>query len=58
MAEIIVKDILPLTEEQLEQIDNLKNVPIVYDDDSPESTPAMLKSFELAAKTRDRLIAN
>ena len=58
MTEICIKEIKPLTEENRKQIESLKNREIVFDDDCPESTPAMLKAFELAAKMRDRLKAN
>lgn len=43
-----------LTNEQIAEIEAAKNKPIVYDEDSPELTPAMEKAFALAAKTRNR----
>lgn len=35
----------PLTEEELEELRNLKNRPIVFDEDCPELTDEELKQF-------------
>ncbi len=43
-----------LTKEQLAEIEAAGKMPIVYDDDSPEMTPAMEKAFLLAARNRNR----
>lgn len=43
-----------LTKEQIMEIEEVKKKPIVYDEDSPELTPAMEKAFALAAKSRNR----
>ena len=43
-----------LTNEQIAEIEAAKSKPIVYDEDSPELTPAMEKAFALAAKKRNR----
>lgn len=43
-----------LTSEQIAEIEAAKSKPIIYDEDSPELTPAMEKAFALAAKTRNR----
>ena len=43
-----------LTEEQIAEIEAAKEKPIVYDEDSPELTPAMEKAFILAARNRNR----
>lgn len=43
-----------LTKEQIAEIEAAKSKPIIYDEDSPELTPAMEKAFALAAKTRNR----
>lgn len=43
------------TEEQIRQIESAKENPIVFDEDSPELTPAMEKAFVLAAKSRNRV---
>ena len=56
MAEIRINDIPPLTTEEIKRLKELDNRPIVYDDDCPESTPAMLKAFEVAAELRDRIV--
>ncbi|GFI43423.1 hypothetical protein IMSAGC018_01095 [Lachnospiraceae bacterium] len=34
-------------------IEKVKEMPIVYDEDSPELTPTMEKAFRLAAKKRN-----
>lgn len=44
----------PLTEEQVAEIEAAKGMPITFDEDSPELTPAMEKAFLLAASARDR----
>lgn len=36
----------PLTEEELEELRNLKNRPIVFDEDCPELTDEELKQFK------------
>ncbi len=41
------------TAEQIRQIEEAKKREIIFDDDSPELTPAMEKAFRLAAKTRN-----
>lgn len=41
------------TEEQIRQIEDAKKREIVFDEDSPELTPAMEKAFRLAAKNRN-----
>ena len=41
------------TAEQIKQIQEAAKREIVYDDDSPELTPAMEKAFRLAAKNRN-----
>lgn len=43
-----------LTEEQIAEIEAAKEKPIIYDEDSPELTPAMEKAFVLAARNRNR----
>ena len=42
------------TPEQIEEVREAVKYPIVYDDDSPEMTPAMEKAFRLAAMNRNR----
>ena len=41
------------TEEQIKQIKEAATREIVFDEDSPELTPAMEKAFRLAAKNRN-----
>ncbi|MCR4798618.1 MAG: hypothetical protein K5853_09295 [Lachnospiraceae bacterium] len=43
-----------LTEEQVKEIEDAAKMEIVFDEDSPELTPAMEKAFRLAAKSRNR----
>lgn len=43
-----------LTAEQIAEIEAAKEKPIVYDEDSPELTPAMEKAFMVAVKSRNR----
>lgn len=57
MADVIIKDLPPLSEETLKRLKNAQDRPIVYDEDSPETTPAMHKAFLVAARQRDRLKA-
>ena len=45
------------TEEQMREIEEAENFPIVFDEDSPEMTPEMEKAFILAARTRNRIKA-
>ena len=41
------------TKEQIRQIEEAAKKKIVFDEDSPELTPAMEKAFRLAAKNRN-----
>ncbi len=41
------------TKEQIRQIEEATKREIVFDDDSPQLTPAMEKAFRLAAKNRN-----
>lgn len=41
------------TEEMIREIKEAANKEIVFDDDSPEMTPAMEKAFRLAVKNRN-----
>ena len=45
------------TDEQIKQIQEAGKSEIVYDDDSPEITPAMEKAFRLAVKNRNTVIS-
>ena len=42
------------TAEQLREIEEAANYPIVYDEDSPALSPAMEKAFRCAAVMRNR----
>ncbi len=41
------------TKEQIQQIEEAAKRTIVFDEDSPELTPAVEKAFRLAAKNRN-----
>ena len=41
------------TEDQIKQIEEATKREIVFDEDSPELTPAMEKAFRLSAKNRN-----
>lgn len=49
---ILDKDQKP-TDEQIKQIEKAAKREIVFDEDSPELTPAMEKAFRLAVKSRN-----
>ncbi|MDO4337232.1 MAG: hypothetical protein Q4C91_03985 [Eubacteriales bacterium] len=42
------------TEEQLQEIKEAKKYPIVFDEDSPELSPAMYKAFKSSVIQRNR----
>ena len=42
------------TKEQLQEVMNAKKQPIVFDEDSPELSPAMCKAFKSAVVLRNR----
>ncbi|MGN0513106.1 MAG: BrnA antitoxin family protein [Lachnospiraceae bacterium] len=52
MANIKLSELGPLTEEEKSMIENAANMPILYDDDSPETTPEMLLAFRQAAEEK------
>lgn len=43
-----------LTEEQLNEIEEAKKHPVVFDEDCEELSPAMMKAFKSAAIQRNR----
>ena len=43
-------------QEQIKEVREAVKRPIVYDEDSPEMTPAMEKAFRLAAMNRNRYL--
>ncbi len=57
MAMIYSNNLPEMTPEEIKkEIENAKKMPIVYDDDCPELSPAMLKQLKAAARNRDRII--
>ena len=46
-----------LTEEQMRELEEAKKHPIVYDEDCPELSPAMMKAMRCAVAQRNRLLA-
>jgi hypothetical protein len=44
------------TEEMLKEIEDAKKMPITYDEDCPELSPAQLKQFECMVRMRNRLL--
>lgn len=55
IVEYTLKPGTPLTREQLEELEALKDRPIVFDEDSPELTPETIERFRRAAQDRNRL---
>lgn len=53
MVTYVLKGNEKITEHEKSMIEKAKEIPIVYDEDSPELTPAMEKAFRLAAKKRN-----
>ena len=52
MANIKLSELGPLTEEEKSMIENAANMPVLYDDDSPEASPEMLLAFRQAAEEK------
>ena len=52
----ILKEIMenPLTEEELKEIREAAKKPIVYDEDCPKLSPAMLKALKSSVAQRNR----
>jgi hypothetical protein len=44
------------TEEMLKEIEEAKKMPITYDEDCPELSPAQLKQLECMVRMRNRLL--
>ncbi len=42
------------TEEQLREVEEAKKHPIVFDEDCPEMSPAMIKAFQSSIANRNR----
>lgn len=47
----------PLTEEEREEIQALKNRPIVYDEDCPKLSPEQLKKFKRVSPRRKKNVS-
>ena len=54
MEGVRLSELQPLTEQEKKMIKRAKSLPIIFDEDSPESTPEMLQRFSLAAARRNR----
>ena len=54
MVEYILNKEDKVTEEQLREVEEAKKSPIVYDEDSPKLSPAMMKAFQCVAERRHR----
>ena len=55
-SEMVIKTLTPemkLTSEQIKMLEEMRNYPIVYEEDCPETTPEMAEAFRKAAKVRD-----
>lgn len=52
MGNIKWSELGPLTEEEKSMIENAATMPVLYDEDSPETTPEMLLAFRQAAEEK------
>ncbi len=52
MVKITLDDLPEMTEEEKQQLERAKNLPVVYDEDSPEPTPEMEAAFIAARKAK------
>lgn len=50
----IIENGQKLTEAQLKEVEEAKKHPIVFDEDCPELSPAMMKAFRSAVIQRNR----
>lgn len=50
----IIENGQKLTQEQLKEIEEAQNSPIVFDEDCEELSPAMMKAFKSAVVQRNR----
>ncbi|MBR1633632.1 MAG: hypothetical protein IJ682_01070 [Lachnospiraceae bacterium] len=51
---IRLEDLGPITDEEIRQIEEASNRPVIYDEDSPRPTPEMAEAFRAAARERNR----
>lgn len=52
MGNIKLSELGPLTEEEKSMIEHATTMPVLYDEDSPETTPEMLLAFRQAAEEK------
>lgn len=45
---------MDLSQEQIKMLEDIKNYPVVYEEDCPETTLEMAEAFRKAARERDR----
>ncbi len=50
----IIEDGQKPTQEQLKEVENARKNPVVFDEDCPELSPAMVKAFKSAIIQRNR----
>lgn len=50
----IIENGQKLTQEQLKEIEEAQNSPVVFDEDCEELSPAMMKAFKSAVVQRNR----
>lgn len=50
----IIEDGQKPTQEQLKEVENARKNPMVFDEDCPELSPAMVKAFKSAVIQRNR----
>lgn len=50
----IIEDGQKPTQEQLKEVENARKNPVVFDEDCPELSPAMVKAFKSAVIQRNR----
>ncbi|MCD7824319.1 MAG: hypothetical protein LUG86_09970 [Oscillospiraceae bacterium] len=51
---VTLEELKPLTDEQREEIRAAAKKPIVFDEDCPELSPAMIKAFQSSVVQRNR----
>jgi len=53
---MVIRTLTPemrLTEHQIQMLEEAEKLPVTYEDDCPELTPAMIEAFKKAAQARD-----
>ncbi|MCD7784628.1 MAG: hypothetical protein LUH18_03470 [Oscillospiraceae bacterium] len=54
---VTLEELTPLTDEQRQEIRAAAEKPIVFDEDCPELSPAMVKAFQCSVAQRNRRMA-